>query len=167
MNNTSEYWIKNLHLEPHVEGGYFKEIYRSAELINNDNLPGRYIGERCFSTSIYFLLNEKEKSKLHRLKSDEIWHFYTGTSLRIYIINHKGKLDIVKLGNNFDEGELLQVVIKAGNWFCAEVNDKSSFALIGCTVAPGFDFSDFELGDKTKLLQLFPQHKEIIEKFAT
>lgn len=166
MNKNADYWIENLKLEAHIEGGYFKEIYRSVEVIKKEHLPDRYNGDRSFSTSIYFLLKGEQISKLHKLKSDEIWHFYTGSSLLIHIIDDEGKLNTIKLGNHFTLGEHFQYVVKAGCWFCAEVIDKSSYGLIGCTVSPGFDFSDFELANREKLLENFPEHKTIIEKFT-
>lgn len=166
MNKKAEYWINKLNLTKHPEGGHFKEVYRADELINNKFLPERYTGDRNYSTSIYFLLEGEDKSHFHKLKSDEIWHFYEGSSVSVYIIYPDGKLEIKKLGNNFDEREEFQVIIPRGTWFGAEVNDKNSFALFGCTVAPGFDFSDFELADKNKLISDFPQHEELIEKFT-
>lgn len=163
--NKADIYIKKLKLIPHPEGGYFKEIYRSGETLKH-GLPGRYKGNRSFSTSIYFLLKGKQKSLLHKLKSDEIWHFYDGSSLKLYIIDAKSKLSSKLLGRNIDVKESMQLVIKRGYWFCAEVSDENSFALFGCTVAPGFDFSDFELGERKKLLRLYPQHKELVEKFT-
>ncbi len=165
MNKTDIY-IKKLNLIPHPEGGYFREVYRSDELLKNEVLPGRYIGNRTFSTSIYFLLEGEQKSLLHKLKSDEIWHFYDGSSVKLYTIDSEGKVLRRLLGRNIDEGESMQLVIKRGYWFCAEVSDENSFSLFGCTVTPGFDFSDFELGERKELLQLYPQHEEFVKKFT-
>jgi uncharacterized protein len=164
--NKANIYIKKLKLTPHPEGGYFKEIYRSDELLK-DGLPGRYKGNRSFSTSIYFLLKGKQKSLLHKLKSDEIWHFYDGSGLKLFMIDAKGKLSNKLLGRNIDANESMQLVVKRGYWFCAEVSDENSFSLFGCTVAPGFDFSDFELGERTELLRLYPQHKEFVKRFTT
>jgi hypothetical protein len=166
MKKSAEYWISKLKLQKHPEGGYFKEIYRSSGIISKKNLPHRYGGSRNFSTAIYFLLNNSEVSKLHRLKSDEIWHFYDGSPLMIYIINKKGVLVQVKLGKDIEKGEKLQVVINAGGWFGAKVVRKSSYSLIGCTVAPGFDFNDFELGHRTNLIKSFPRHKLLINQLT-
>jgi uncharacterized protein len=157
-------FIQKYSMLPHPEGGYFKEVYRADEKIKE--LPGRYDGERFFSTSIYFLLIGENKSNLHRLKSDEIWHFYEGSPIKLYIIEEDGSLTIKKVGRNIDEGEEFQVVINKGTWFCAEIIDKSSFSLIGCTVAPGFEFSDFELWGREKLLSEFPAHKDLIIRFS-
>jgi uncharacterized protein len=163
--NKADIYIEKLKLIPHPEGGYFREVYRSDELLK-DGLPDRYEGSRAFSTSIYFLLKENQKSLLHKLKSDEIWHFYDGSSVKLYTIDSEGKVLQRLLGKNIDAGESMQLVIKKGYWFCAELSDENSFSLFGCTVAPGFDFSDFELGERKELLQLYPQHEELIKRFT-
>lgn len=159
----SKYWIQRLNLKKHPEGGYFKETYRSAERIPAVHLPARYGGDRCFSTSIYFLLESDDFSAFHRIKSDEVWHFYHGSALTLYRIDAEGMLFETKLGNNLEKGELFQVHIKAFNWFAARVSEPESFALVGCTVAPGFEFSDFELGNRRDLIKLYPRHRELIE----
>lgn len=163
---NANYWIHKLDLLKHPEGGYYKEIYRSDEVIAKDVLPDRYTAERNVSTSIYFLLAKEQVSRFHKLKSDEIWHFYYGTSLTIHMIDEKGKYAEQKLGRNLDEGEVLQFVIPKHTWFAAEVNNKSSFSLIGCTVAPGFDFADFELAKREEMVKKFPALKKIIERFT-
>ena len=159
----ADYWIEKLNLVAHPEGGYFREIYRSNELIPLACLPERFNGPRCFGTSIYFLLKSDTFSALHRIKSDEIWHFYLGTPLKIYAINPNGRLSNIILGQNVDAGESFQAVVPAGAWFGAKVTRPDSFALVGCTVAPGFDFDDFEMGERNNLLSQFPHHREIIE----
>lgn len=159
----TQYWINKLQLTPHPEGGYFAETYRSTENIKDKGLPERFSGERCFSTAIYFLLPADSFSGLHRIKSDEVWHFYAGNSLTISIIHPDGKAEIMHLGQHPEKGESFQGVVKAGCWFGAKVHAPGSYALVGCTVAPGFDFADFEMADRTSLLKQFPQHKEIIE----
>lgn len=159
-----DFYIKHLKLKVHPEGGYFNEVYRSDEVINS--LPERYTGSCSVSTSIYFLLKGDHVSNLHRLKSDEIWHFYDGSPVRIYFIDNQGNLKEIVLGRSIENGETLQAVIKKEHWFCAEVADKNSFALTGCTVAPGFDFSDFEFGRQDELIKNFPEHKTFIERFT-
>lgn len=166
MNEKAKYYIEKLIMNKHPEGGYYNEIYRAGEIFEADVLPGRYSGSRVFSTSIYFLLSEKDVSTFHRLKSDELWHFYDGCAIKIYIIDEGGSLEGVTLGSNLDNGERLQAVIPKNSWFGAELTDKSSFALVGCTVAPGFDFADFELGKREELIELFPRHKELILKLT-
>ncbi len=163
---NAEYWVKNLGLEPHPEGGFFKEIYRSDESIAQEALPKRFTGGRVFSTSIYYLLKHENISLFHRIKQDEVWHFYEGDSLTIHSISEDGTYVKQLLGKNIEAGETFQVVVKAGVYFAAEVNDKSSFGLVGCTVSPGFDFDDFELPLRGDLLGAFPQHKKVIERFT-
>jgi uncharacterized protein len=165
-NDTAKYYIDKLGLVRHPEGGYYTEIYRSAEYYYSDSLPERYNGDRNFSTSIYFLLEGKDVSNFHRLKSDEIWHFLDGSSVKIYLLDRNGKLSEIILGKNLDYGERLQAVIEKGNWFAAEVIDKSSYTLVSCTVAPGFDFNDFELGNREVLLKDYPQYREEILRFT-
>ncbi len=155
-----------LQLKLHPEGGYYKEVYRAGELILPDGLPGRYDKPRAFSTSIYFLLEGKQFSAFHRLKTDELWHFYDGSSLRIYMINEENNLHEIILGKDLNNREKFQAVIKKNSWFAAELIDKNSFALIGCTVAPGFEFSDFELGKKDQLLEKYPRYKNLIEQLT-
>jgi len=161
MHNV-DYWINHLELQPHPEGGYYKELYRSSESISSAALPDRFKGDRSFSTSIYFLLRSEDRSVFHRIKSDELWHFYQGSTLLIYILQ-ENELKILKLGSNLEKGESLQVVIPANCWFGSHVEQQNSFALCGCTVAPGFDFRDFEMADRRDLLKKYPGlEKEII-----
>jgi len=163
---NARYWIHGLNLKKHPEGGHFREVYRSEEVIKMENLPARYSCVKNFSTSIYFLLDREEVSRFHKLQSDEIWHFYYGSSITIHIINEQGTYTAHKLGRNLGEGEELQFVIPKLSWFAAEVVNKSQFSLIGCTVAPGFDFTDFTLGGREQLLTQFPEHKILIERFT-
>ncbi len=166
MNNQAQYWIKKLKLVKHPEGGYFREVYRSDELISKKHLPNRYSSFRAFSTSIFFLLKSDEFSAFHRLKSDEIWHFYDGSPLLLYMIDLNGKLTTIKAGRNPDNNEVLQIIIPKGFWFAAEVTVNNSFSLVGCTVSPGFDFEDFELARREELITKFPRHKSLIEKLT-
>lgn len=163
MHPTARIWIDRLELQPHPEGGYFRETYRAAENIPEAALPERFTGPRAFGTAIYYLLTGDDFSSLHRLASDEIWHFYTGAPLDIHMIDAAGRYRKQRLGCNPHEGEsLLQVVVEAGNWFGATVADRDAFTLAGCTVAPGFDFADFELARREDLLGLYPAHAELI-----
>lgn len=156
------YWIDKLQLTPHPEGGFFKETYRSNEQVDKDHLPLRFGGTRSFSTAIYFLLRSQDRSLFHRIKSDEIWHHYAGSSLTIYVLTETG-LTTYKLGTSLENGESVQVVIPANCWFGAMVNEPDSYVLAGCTVSPGFDFHDFELAHRADLLHAFPQQKHVIE----
>ena len=163
---NSEYYIKSLGLEKHPEGGWFKEAYRSSEEIAAEHLPERFSGGRHHSTSIYFLLSSDTFSAFHRIKSDELWHFYDGSAVTIYMIDRDGNYSEITLGRNIDSGEVFQCVIPHGVWFGARVNEPDSFCLVGCTVAPGFHFDDFELGEREKLLEMFPQHTKIINELT-
>ncbi|MCS7052124.1 MAG: cupin domain-containing protein [Ignavibacterium sp.] len=163
MNQKAKFYIEKLDLKPHPEGGYYKEIYRSAESIIIPDYTLNRKKQRNFSTSIYFLLEGNDKSHFHKLTSDEIWHFYDGSDIKIILLDELGNLTEVILGK---EAHCFQYTIKKNLWFAAELIDKKSFALIGCTVSPGFEFEDFELADRNYLLSLFPQHEKIIKKFT-
>jgi hypothetical protein len=158
----ARFWIDRLGLEKHPEGGYFKETYRSEIELN---LPG-YGGPRNASTAIYYLLDGQQFSAFHRIKSDEVWHFYAGSPLILYVIDDAGNLHENKLGNNPDRGEALQTVVKAYCWFAASVSEPDSFSLVGCTVSPGFDFRDLEMGRRADLIRQYPQHSDIIGRYT-
>ena len=164
MNSKASAYIKQLQLIKHPEGGYFREVYRSAEIILPEHLPKRYKSSRNFSTSIYFLLEGNQFSAFHFLQSDELWHFYDGSSVLLYIIDQKGKISVQKLGREKDSN--FQITIKKRNWFAAEVENKKSFSLFGCTVSPGFEFDDFKLGKRIELIRKFPKHKNIIGRLT-
>ena len=166
MPQTSQYFIEKLDLKTHPEGGYYKETYRADGTIPQVTLPGGYTGDRNYATSIYFLLDSNTFSAFHRIRSDELWHFHAGTALNLYIIDIKGKLTNIKVGANLENGEQLQAVIPANSWFAAKVIAPDSFTLVGCTVAPGFDFDDFELADRKELIHIFPEHQELISSFT-
>jgi uncharacterized protein len=154
-------WVGRLGLLKHPEGGYYRESYRSAESIPPQGLPARFGGARAFSTAIYFLLSGDEISGLHRIKSDEVWHFYAGSPLTIHVIDQSGKYTQIKLGD-----DCFQAVVHAGCWFGATVGEPQSYALVGCTVAPGFDFADFEMARRADLLARYPQHRAIVERLT-
>jgi uncharacterized protein len=164
MNPQAEKIISKLNLKKHFEGGYYSEVYRSYEIL--ESMPNRYKGKHVHYTSIYFLLNENEFSAFHVLKSDEIWHFYDGTSLDIHVINNDGTLETVTLGKNIAEGEKFKHLVERGCYFAAEVRDKTSFSLVGCTVAPGFELEDFEMPSRELLILKFPDHRELIERLS-
>jgi predicted cupin superfamily sugar epimerase len=159
-------WIEELGLERHPEGGWFREIYRSAERIPKKGLPERYGGPRSFLTSIYFLLKSGEVSQLHRLRSDELWHFFDGSPLRFHVFGEDGAYRSFRLGRDPRRRESLQATLPAGSVFGAEVVEPRSFSLSGCTVAPGFDFADFEFGRREDLLARFPRKRAAIERLA-
>jgi len=159
---TANYWIEKYHMQAHPEGGYFAETYRSAETIPQDALPKRFEGERNFSTGIYFLLESHQFSALHRIQSDEMWHFYYGTPLNVYYIDHQGFVQTIKLGDNPENGEVFQAVVPSGVWFGSKPAQPNGYSLVGCTVAPGFSFADFEMASREKVMKQYPEHKEII-----
>lgn len=160
---SASYYINKLNLQAHPEGGYFAETYRSADTIDSDALPQSFDGDRNISTAIYFLLEGHQFSAFHRIKSDELWHFYAGIPLLVYIINPDGELEKLRIGNDLDDGGNFQGIVKAGCWFASRPINEQGFSLVGCTVAPGFDFADFELADGD-LIKQFPQHSELISK---
>lgn len=154
--------IESLELIPHPEGGYFAETYRSNKIISANS--GLADGERNISTAIYYLLRSDDISRFHRIRSDEVWHHYIGTAVTLHIIHDDGLYEAKYVGQSLKDGEKPQCVIPAGAWFGATVDKKNSFALCGCTVAPGFDFDDFEMADRYRMLQAFPEHEAIIKK---
>lgn len=162
MAGTAAEWIASLRLTPHPEGGFYRETYRARETIDAEHLPARFGGRRVHSTAIYFLLPGDHVSALHRIKSDEVWHFYAGSPLTLAMIHPGGQLEERRLGPGPERGERFQAVVPAGSWYGASVDDRDAYALLGGTVAPGFDFADFELGDRGELLARFPQHRETI-----
>jgi len=162
LKKGEAYWISKLNLQKHPEGGYFTETYKSEEFVN---LP-EYHGPRHACTAIYYLLVGDKFSSFHTMKSDELWHFYAGSSLTLHIIETDGRLNEVRLGENSDNGERFQAVVKSGCWFAASVDDHNSYSLVGCTVSPGFDYHDWKLGDIETLTKLYPKHKSIIEKYT-
>lgn len=158
-------YINYLGLLPHPEGGYYKESYRSTGTIAAPCLPG-FGSDRSFSTAIYFLLEQGDFSAFHRIKSDECWHFYEGETLLIHVLQQNGEYVCKRMGRNLKEGEVLQFVVPDGAWFASEPAVESSFALVGCTVAPGFDFADFEMAKERSLLQLYPKHEALIKRLC-
>ncbi len=163
---NAEHYIKSLGLEPHPEGGYYKEVYRASGSIEQNALPACFSGSRNYATSIYFLLKSGQYSAFHKIKQDEGWHFYAGTSLTLHLISPNGDYSHVVIGQNIDKGERFQYYVPAGYYFAAEINADDSFALVGCTVSPGFDFVDFDMPSKTRLLALFPHLGTIIARLA-
>ncbi len=161
----ADYWINCLGLTEHPEGGYFKETYRSDESMKATALPDRYGDARDIGTSIYFLLTSEKVSNFHRLNSDEIWHYHTGGVARIHIISPQGKYYFKDIGPDHEQEQSFQVCIPRHSWFAAEVVEKK-FILVGCTVAPAFDFADFELAQKNFLIDRYPEMSELINRFT-
>jgi uncharacterized protein len=163
MNTDAKTLIEKLQLIPHIEGGYYRQIYRATDIITP---PERYSGKRCASTSIYYLLNSGEFSTWHRLQSDELWHFYCGCPLTLYVLDKNKNLQTYLLGNPlFTDNAQFQIAVPANHWMAAAPNEENSFTLVSCTVAPGFEFEDFELADREELIKEFSVHKTLISKF--
>ncbi len=162
--------VAALGLVPHPEGGFYVQTYRAAETVRAEHLPERFGGDRPHSTAIYFLLKSGHPSHLHRLKADEIWHFHEGSPVEIQLLEPGlepgGTHRSIRLGPAISEGETFQALIPAGTWFGAEVVEPDAYTLVGCTVAPGFDFADFELGRRETLLAEYPAHRTLIERLA-
>ena len=143
---TAPEWIEELRLARHPEGGWFRRVYESELKVD---------GQRPAMTSIYYLLEGEDCSALHRLKQDEQWHFYHGSPITIHEIDSSGNYAGTTLGT-----DRFQHTVRAGNLFGATVEE--GYALVGCTVVPGFDFTDFELPSRAELLSDYPQHAEVI-----
>ncbi|MEZ0542973.1 cupin domain-containing protein [Fibrella arboris] len=164
---TASDYIAVFGMESHPEGGHYVQTYQATENIPHHALPDRFGGDRPYSTAIYFLLENHQRSALHRIQSDEVWHFYAGGPLNVYMIEPVlGTLHTIRLGTNPNRGELFQAVVPAGYWFGAKpvgLPSDPPFSLVGCTVAPAFNFAEFKLGDKASMLALFPHHEAIID----
>ncbi len=172
MIRNGKYWIKNLALEPHPEGGWYRQTYRADLLLPEQDLPGRFKGSRAVSTAIYFLLERGNFSAFHRLQSDELWHHYTGEPVLVHVIDPEGNYSSLTLGSNHEAKQTFQATVKAGCWFASHVGEavdyrqEQGFALVGCTVAPGFDFEDFELAKRDELGRVYPQHRQLIDRLT-
>lgn len=164
MIKSAKFWIENLQLEKHPEGGWFNEVYRSGKMISKHALPVGFSGDRSISTSIYYLLEGEDFSAFHRIKSDEIWHYYTGNSAIEIISIEEGKTKRQFLGDNPGQNQYFQIVVPKNTWFAAHLINKNGFALAGCTVSPGFHFDDFEMAGN-ELIQEFPKLEREISAF--
>jgi predicted cupin superfamily sugar epimerase len=163
---TANQLISLYQLQAHPEGGWYKETYKSNETISANALPERFSGERTFSTAIYFLLEQGNFSAFHRIKSDECWHFYYGGPLQVFVLLPDGRLQITELGNDIAAGQVFQFTVPANCWFASRPAAASAYSFVGCTVAPGFDFADFELAEAGQLAVAFPAHTAIINELC-
>jgi len=217
MAKNAHYWIRHLALEPHPEGGYYRQTYKAGLVLPKQGLPEQFRGERPASTAIYFLLERDDFSAFHRLQSDEVWHFYAGAPVVVHVIAPDGGYSKIRLGGDPESGEMFQAVVKAGCWFAShlegavvdpvdvgsggvgvvwdptpsaplragskvgksatlgwgtpsrisdELRREDSYALVGCTVAPGFEFEDFELGRREELWNRYPEHRRLIDRLT-
>ena len=158
--------IERYQLQPHPEGGWYSQTYKSNERVAASALPERFAGSRAFSTAIYFLLERGNFSAFHRIKSDECWHFYAGDPLHVYIIQQNGELEIISLGNDLENGQVFQYVVPANCWFASRPAPGSEYCFVGCTVSPGFEFEDLELADAGILSNEYRQHAIIIKELC-
>lgn len=160
MEQTAGYWINHLQLQPHPEGGFYREVFRSEmEVMRSPSLLAK---RAC--TSIYYLLEGGDFSGFHRIASDEIWYFHKGSPLHIHVIDENSEHLILELSDEATGG--LSVVVKAGLWFAAEIPSKKGFTLVSCAVAPGFEFDEFEMADKEQLTTLYPRYSELFVKLC-
>jgi len=160
MNDDARAVVTALGLAPHPEGGFFRETFRAPLAVS------ALQGSRAASTAIYFLLPAGSFSALHRVRSDEVWHHYDGDPVELYTLHDDaGEARVARLGRDLARGDRPQVVIPAGVWQAAVPVGKR-FALCGCTVAPGFDFADFEMPSRAELLGRFPTVRELIERLT-
>ena len=166
MNLKYQQLIALFKLEPHPEGGFFRETYRSEECVAAAGLPGRFGAARSFSTAIYYLLPGGVKSHIHRIRSDELWHFYLGGPLELIQISPDGAVKETVMGHEIESGQQVQCIVPAGWWFGAIPKPGSDYSFVGCTVAPGFDFADFEMGDRARLINMFPAASVEIERLT-
>jgi predicted cupin superfamily sugar epimerase len=157
--------IASLGLAPHPERGHYVESYRAALTVGA--LPPPHSGARAASTAIYFLVTRAEPTTyLHRLLSDEMFHLYEGGPLDVLMLGPTGPGEVRRLGTNVMAGERPQILIPAGTWFAAELAEAASHCLIGCTVAPGFEFADFELAEGPELAARYPSHAARIARMT-
>ncbi|NIN66651.1 MAG: cupin domain-containing protein [Anaerolineae bacterium] len=155
--------IERLGMQPHPEeGGYFVQTYKSEELISKLALPDRYPSPRAFGTAIFYLLTPDTFSALHRLASDEIFHFYLGDPVTMLQLHLDGSSQVATLGQDILAGQELQVVVPRGTWQGSLLNEGGEFALLGCTVSPGFEYEDYEAGSREEFLVQYPAHRELI-----
>jgi predicted cupin superfamily sugar epimerase len=157
--------IRELGLRPHPEGGFYRETYRSSETIAAA-LPARYGKDRNFSTAIYYLLTPDSFSSLHRLQSDELFHFHLGDPVTMLQLHDDGRGETITLGQDILAGQQLQVVVPRGVWQGMFLNDGGRFALLSTTVSPGFDFADFEIGVRDALTAEYPSSAALIERLT-
>lgn len=148
------------------EGGYYSETYRSGHSVPSFSLPEGYTSERSLSTAIYYMLTPNTKSLLHRLPTDEIYHFYLGDPVKMLQLFPDGTTNTIVLGQQLSQGQFVQLRVPKGVWQGSYLLDGGECALMGTTMSPGFDFDDNELGDREVLLEQYPSEKELIYKLT-
>ena len=167
MNAEAERWIRALSLEPHPEGGWFRETYRSPERVPRSGLPERFGGDRSLATHILYLLAAGERSGFHRLRADEGWCHHAGGPLHLHLLASRegstGSSPATRLTLSQDSPQL---VVPHGTWFAAEPAEGAEFVLAGCSVSPGFEYADFELALRHRLLEEFPANRDLVLRFT-
>lgn len=162
-STSPEELISRLALLPHPEGGHFRETYRSRERVTRASDDAT----RSAATAIYYLLRGGERSTWHRIRSDEMWHFYDGAPLHVYVLQPQAGLTLLRLGNPSAHPDAqFQALVPAGVWFAAQCAAPDGHSLVGCTVAPGFEFEEFEIARAELLLEQWPGHEELIRRLA-
>jgi predicted cupin superfamily sugar epimerase len=157
---NAAHYIQSLNLLPHPEGGYYREVFRSTEEVNR--VGSAEVKQAC--TSIYYLLEDADFSGFHRIASDEIWYFHKGQPLIIHVIQKDGTLISHELSDKSTGS--FSVIVQAGLWFAAELKAGQGFALVSCAVAPGFDFSEFEMAKQDELVLQYPQHEVLLTRMC-
>jgi uncharacterized protein len=164
---TAEQIIKHFKMQPlRQEGGYYIETYRAAEVLKKEVLPAGFSGDRKLSSVILYLLTAKTVSLMHRLKYDEMFHFYLGNSVTMLQLHPDGSSEIITLGHDIIGEQKVQVLVPKGTWQGAFIQPGGKFSLMGCSVAPGFDEADFEIGDRETLLAEYPDMRELIMRLT-
>ncbi|WP_196895007.1 cupin domain-containing protein [Aureivirga marina] len=161
---TAQYFIDKFEMLPHPEGGFYKEVYRSEGTIPKEVLGEEFSGDRNYATGIYYLLKSENFSAFHKINQDETWHYYAGSPVIVHTIDKEGNYSQQEVGLEGDG--IPQYVVPAGVWFAATVKNKEDFSFVGCTVAPGFDFDDFQLAEREKLISEYPKLNQIITKLT-
>lgn len=158
--------IERLGLQPHPEGGYFREVYRAAAIVEHPDIAAPQRRSRCAGSLIYYLLEAGDYSAFHRVRpTDEIWHFYAGGPVELHTISPTGQHAVTRIHNSPGTSDPV-CIVPAGTWQAARLADASPWALCGCTVSPGFEMADFEMPSRDQLLQRFPQHAAIIRELT-
>ncbi|KAH9586156.1 Cupin domain of unknown function DUF985 [Trypanosoma melophagium] len=160
MSKSVDYWVKNLDLSPHPEGGYFRQVLCSDAMMSTPR------GERMHYTSIYFLLTHNNPSHFHRIQSDEVWYHHAGSPLTVHVLHPDGVYEKILLGPNVDKGEVLQAVVPKNVIFGSSVEIEGGYSVVSCMCSPGFEYKDFELFTKRELISQYPKHEAIINKLA-
>jgi predicted cupin superfamily sugar epimerase len=167
MENRISLLVQQFQMLEHPEGGFYAPAFRSDQLLDTSTLKiNRWKGPRNLYSSIYYLLMNGQFSCWHRIASDEMWHFYEGDPITLHVLTKDGAYYCKTLGNPSSD-LCYQWVVKGGDWFAAISSGPIGYSLTGCSLAPGFDFADFEIGSKEMLLEQYPNQADVIRKFLT